>query len=83
MPTPRRYRAPVGRRVDAAQLVGASEIAARLGAAGPHVVREWRRRYPGDFPDPVAGLVMGNVWLWPEVEAWARRTGRLPDDSTA
>lgn len=58
------------------QLVGAAEIAERVGLAGPRIVHDWRRRYP-DFPAPVAILTMGLVWAWPDVEAWARRTGRL------
>ncbi|MGH9177544.1 MAG: DNA-binding protein [Acidimicrobiales bacterium] len=57
-------------------LVGATEIAQRLGVARPQVVYSWRRR-PLDFPAPVAKLSIGLVWAWPDVEAWARRTGRL------
>jgi hypothetical protein len=53
-----------------------TEIAERLGAATAGRVHDWRRRYP-DFPQPVAKLHMGLVWYWPEVERWARRTGRL------
>ena len=58
------------------QLVGASEIARRLGAKQRQAVHLWRKRYE-DFPEPVATLDMGLVWYWPEVERWARRTGRL------
>jgi predicted DNA-binding transcriptional regulator AlpA len=58
------------------QLVGAAEIADRLGLGRGSVVHDWRRRHP-DFPAPVATLSMGLVWVWPDVEAWARRTGRL------
>jgi len=58
------------------QLVGAAEIAERLGLKRPHLVHDWRRRHE-DFPIPVAELSMGLVWAWPDVEAWARRTGRL------
>lgn len=70
----------MGRKVDVDELVGAAEIARRLGVAGREVVNAWRRRdnqgHP--FPAPVATLEMGNVWNWPDVEAWAKRTGRLP-----
>jgi predicted DNA-binding transcriptional regulator AlpA len=59
------------------QLVGASEIAKRTGMKRPQVVHVWRNRY-ADFPAPVASLDMGLVWYWPEVERWARKTGRLP-----
>jgi predicted DNA-binding transcriptional regulator AlpA len=58
------------------QLVGASEIAKRTGVKRTQAVHGWRQRYP-DFPQPVAKLDMGLVWYWPEVERWARATGRL------
>ena len=66
----------MGRRIDVDQLVGAAEIAERCGAARPQVVHEWRRRYD-DFPEPVAQLKQALVWNWPEVERWAKNTGRL------
>jgi hypothetical protein len=31
---------------------------------------------PPDFPKPVADLAMGLVWYWPEIERWAKATGR-------
>lgn len=58
------------------QLVGASEIARRIGVKRTQAVHAWRNRHP-DFPEPVARLDMGLVWYWPDVEEWARRTGRL------
>lgn len=58
------------------QLVGATEIAMRLGARSAARVHDWRRRYP-EFPQPVASLAMGLVWNWPEVERWAKQSGRL------
>jgi hypothetical protein len=66
----------MGRRIDVDQLVGATEIAERLGAPAAHRVHDWRRRY-ADFPAPVATLAMGLVWNWPEVERWAKSAGRL------
>jgi predicted DNA-binding transcriptional regulator AlpA len=66
----------MGRRVDVHDLVGATEIAKRLGAARSQVVHSWHRRYT-DFPEPVAQLERALVWNWPDVERWARRTGRL------
>jgi hypothetical protein len=66
----------VGRRVDVSQLVGAAEIAERLGLSHSQTVHLWRRRYP-DFPEPVAKLRQALVWTWPDVARWARRTGRL------
>lgn len=59
-----------------AQLVGAAEIADRLGISHPQTVHLWRRRYP-DFPQPVAQLRQALVWAWPDVKRWARRTGRI------
>ncbi len=29
-----------------------------------------------DFPQPVATLKAGLVWAWPDVEKWAKATGR-------
>lgn len=58
------------------QLVGANEIAERLGVQY-RVVHDWRRRH-GDFPEPVAHLKTALIWSWPEVERWAKQTGRLP-----
>lgn len=58
------------------QLVGASEIAERLGVGKSSLIHDWRLRYP-DFPRPVARLKAAHVWAWPDVEAWARKTGRL------
>jgi hypothetical protein len=57
-------------------LVGAAEIADRLGLQHVTSVHAWRRRYD-DFPEPTIELKMGLIWRWSEVEAWARRTGRL------
>ena len=57
-------------------LVGATEIASRLGMKTASVVHDWRVRYP-EFPAPVAKLKAAHVWAWPDVEAWARKTGRL------
>jgi hypothetical protein len=67
----------VGRKVDVDDLVGAAEIADRLDVAHRETVINWRRRYP-DFPQPVAELRGALIWSWPDVEAWARVTGRLP-----
>ena len=66
----------MGRKVDADGLAGAAELADRLGVARPQVIHEWRRRH-ADFPEPVAHLRQALVWYWPDVERWARKTGRL------
>ena len=57
------------------QLVGAAEIAERLGLAHPQTVHTLRRRHE-DFPEPIATLRTAMVWAWPDVERWARDTGR-------
>jgi hypothetical protein len=62
--------------VDVDDLVGTPEIAERLDISDLQTVGNWRRRYP-DFPDPVIHIRQVMLWLWPEVEAWARQTGRL------
>jgi hypothetical protein len=62
--------------VDPDQLVGAPEIAARLGIRHAETVHAWRRRYR-DFPAPVVTLRKVMLWHWPAVERWARETGRL------
>ena len=63
-------------------LVGASEIAKRLGVKRPNVVHDWIARYPEGstfpFPSPVTTVSKVRIWNWPEVERWARATGRLP-----
>ncbi len=54
--------------------VGAAEIAARL-QVNPHTVHTWRHRRLMREP---RWTVSGQpAWDWAEVEAWARRTGRL------
>ena len=68
---------PMGRRIDIDRLVGAGEIAERLGLTSALTVNQWSRRHP-DFPRPVKVLKAGGVWDWLEVEKWARLTGRLP-----
>jgi predicted DNA-binding transcriptional regulator AlpA len=65
----------VGRKLDVDQLVGAAEIAERLGVARPQVVHSWRRRH-ADFPKPVAELQQALIWYWPDVADWATKSGR-------
>ena len=64
------------RKVSVDDLVGAAEIADRLGLAQPQTVHSWRRRYE-DFPEPIAQLQTALIWAWSDVEAWASSTGRL------
>jgi predicted DNA-binding transcriptional regulator AlpA len=69
----------MGRKVDVDDLVGAAEIAERLGLSHPQTVHTLRRRDPA-FPAPVASLKRAHVWTWPDVAAWARSTGRLTEE---
>jgi predicted DNA-binding transcriptional regulator AlpA len=66
----------MARKVDPELLVGAAEIAERLGVKRPQVVHDWRRRH-AEFPEPVAKLRTALIWYWPDIEKWARATGRL------
>jgi hypothetical protein len=54
-----------------------AQIAERMGVGHQQAIHTWRRRYP-DFPAPVARLRQALIWNWPDVERWARATGRLP-----
>jgi len=62
--------------VPARYLVGAHEIADRLGWSHAQSVHTIRKRH-ADFPEPIARLKTAMVWDWREVEAWAKQTGRL------
>jgi len=57
-------------RVD--DLVGAHEIAERLGRSSSKIVHTWHRQH-ADFPAPVRHLSMGIIWDWKEVEQWYER----------
>lgn len=68
------------------QLMGASEIANRLGRSRQRIQQLAER---DDFPAPFQDLCMGRVWWAHEVEEWTRRwrAGELPcvrefDDDT-
>ncbi len=58
-------------------LVSVAEIAQRLGRT-PGAVHALRQRQPG-FPEPVARLASGPVWMWSDVAHWTaipRPSGR-------
>ena len=74
---PSPYGSGVARKVDPGDLVVVAEIAQRLGCS-VQAVHAWKRRY-SNFPDPVAHLSMGLLWVWPDVVRWAKATGRLTD----
>jgi hypothetical protein len=71
-----RNLALVSRKVDVAELVGALEIAQRMGSKRRQLVTDWRRRHH-DFPEPIARLSAGDVWAWSDIEKWAKRSGRI------
>jgi hypothetical protein len=54
--------------------VGAAEVAERLGVK-PQTVHTWRQRRL--MPEPRWTVSGQPAWDWAEIEAWARRTGRL------
>ena len=63
--------------VDPADLLDMKAIALVAGTT-PGMVSNWRRR-PIAFPEPVAVLSIGPIWLRADVEAWLarpRRSGR-------
>jgi predicted DNA-binding transcriptional regulator AlpA len=55
-------------------LVGVTEVREFLGVSRQRV-HQLIRDDP-TFPEPVAELASGKIWLRPDVEAWARRKGR-------
>jgi hypothetical protein len=58
-------------------MLGASDLADRLGFEFPQSIHNLRRRHPS-FPHPVATINgTHQVWDWPDVEAWAKANGRL------
>jgi hypothetical protein len=56
-------------------LVGAHEIAERLGLSHAQSVHTIRRRH-ADFPAPIASLKTALIWDFREIEHWANKTGR-------
>lgn len=75
----RDYGSAVGRKLDVDQLVSARAITERLGYRNVQVVHFWWRN-DATFPPPVYALEGqrgARLWYWPEVEAWARASGRL------
>ncbi|MGI8709699.1 MAG: hypothetical protein ACR2LA_01705 [Acidimicrobiales bacterium] len=74
----------MGRQVDVEHLVAARTITDRLGYRNVQVLHFWRNT-DDSFPEPVFvfdGLRGARLWYWPDVEAWAKETGRLDEDGT-
>ena len=59
------------------ELVSTVEIAELLGISRQRVDKLSRA---DTFPMPTAELAIGRVWRRDDVVAWAKATGRLPDD---
>jgi transposase-like protein len=69
------------REIPSGDLVGASEIAERLGLAHSTTVHSWRVRYRASddpFPEPVTKVAGAYLWSWLDVRRWCERTGK-PD----
>ena len=68
----------VNPRLNSEDLVDSAIVAEILGLSHRESVTTYLRRY-ADMPRPVVELGRGRVRLWlrPEIEAWAKRTGRL------
>jgi glutathione-regulated potassium-efflux system ancillary protein KefG len=64
-------------RVNTEELIDAVGVAEILGLAQRTSVSVYQRRYP-DMPRPVVDLGPGRprLWLRPQIQEWARRTGR-------
>jgi prophage regulatory protein len=63
-------------RMSQLALVSVHEIAAILGVSRQRVDQLSRTEA---FPEPVALLAVGRIWLREDIEAWASATGRNPD----
>jgi glutathione-regulated potassium-efflux system ancillary protein KefG len=67
----------VGRKIDVDDLIDANGVARLLGLAHRNSVTTYLHRYP-DMPRPVIDFRESRIRLWsrPEIEHWARKTGR-------
>jgi hypothetical protein len=66
----------MAKKVDPADLVGAHEIAERMGLSIPNVVHTWRKRHQ-DFPEPIAELQAGLIWDLNDIAELLKETKRL------
>lgn len=58
----------------ALEVLGAQEIGQLFGVSRQRVYQLVSRP---DFPEPMARLAMGNVWIASEVRQWAEQRGRV------
>ena len=54
-------------------MLAAAEIAQLLGLSRQRVTQLSAKP---DFPAPIATLSVGKIWAYPDIKAWAVRTGR-------
>ncbi len=68
----------MGRSIDLDDLIDAQAVADLLELAHRNTVSVYQTRY-NDMPRPVLDLGRGrpSLWLRSEVEAWARKKGRI------
>lgn len=57
-------------------LMAMPEVTSLLGVSKQRVYQLIAR---GGFPEPVATISVGRIWLREDVERWARENGRLTD----
>jgi predicted DNA-binding transcriptional regulator AlpA len=59
-------------------IVTAEDIALRLlgSESKSSLIPRWRKRH-ADFPQPIKASPKIIIWDWNDVEAWAKKTGRL------
>lgn len=60
---------------DTRHVVGAYEIGEMLGVSRSRANQISRE---AGFPRPLGKLHMGNVWRRTDIEAWMRKTGKVP-----
>jgi hypothetical protein len=63
-------------QVDLSDLLDAEAVASVLRLSSHRAVSVYRTRY-ADFPTPAVARGRCLLWLRGDIEAWARRTGRL------
>ena len=57
--------------VDRLELVGTDEIA-KIAGVGRSAVSNWKRRYENTFPEPVALLAVGEIYLKSDIMRWLK-----------
>jgi predicted DNA-binding transcriptional regulator AlpA len=62
-------------KVNPADLLDSAEVAALLGLSSRKVVMIYLKRYE-DFPRPAVHKARCTLWRRPDIERWARSTGR-------